>query len=99
MKKMYKQLKFLIILASAFFYACGSDGNSGNKVTEIDSVADSDIILHKDQIGEPGDDLFNPGTSVRVEMGNNSNFSWDNFKNTLSAQEEAIGEGFHAGDN
>lgn len=99
MKKINENFKFLFILASAFLYACGGDGNTGSHVTEIDSVADRDIISHRDQIGEPGDDLYNPGTSVRVEMGNASDFNWEDFKNTLAAQEEAIGEGFHMGED
>ena len=100
MKKINEHFKFLLIVASAFLYACGGgDGNTGSHVTEIDSSADSDIILHKDQIGEPGDDLYNPGTSVKVEMGNASDFNWEDFRNTLSAKEEAIGEGFHMGED
>lgn len=32
-------------------------------------------------------------------MANAANFNWEDFKNQLSAKEEAIGEGFSQGDN
>src|SRR5690606_36490179 len=43
----------LMITATSLFCWCGGEGNTGNKLTEIDSVRDSNHILHHERIPEP----------------------------------------------
>src|SRR5690554_6631966 len=86
----------LFLVALAMMTGCGGEGSSGAKVTEIDSVEDREIILETDIENSSMD--FNPGTSVKVDLAENADFHWEDFRNQLQAAPESIGEGFHMGD-
>jgi len=90
------------IIASLSLYSCGGgEGNTGNKITEIDSTRDSTVILQHEDIPDPDEHAagFATGNAVKVELANTSSFKWEDFRNELSAKEEAIGEGFRQGNN
>ena len=99
--KTYKHfIPTALILTSLVFYSCGGEGNTGNKVTEIDSVRDSSIILEHEDIPDPGEEpSFASENAMKVNLANSSNFNWEDFRNELAAKEEAIGEGFRQEDN
>ena len=99
--KTYKHfIPAALMLTSLVFYSCGGEGNTGNKVTEIDSVRDSSIILEHEDIPDPGErPAFAPENAVKVDMASTSNFNWETFRNELAAKEEAIGEGFRQEEN
>lgn len=94
--KFSRNIVFVAIILS--FYACGGgEGNSGSIVTEIDSTTDSTIILHEDQIEATYDQSpLDPGNAIQVQEGDSS--FWEDFRNELQAQPDAIGEGFHFGE-
>ena len=70
-----------------------------NSFTEIDSSADSTIILHEDQVEAAYDQSpLDSGSAIKVHTGD-SNFNWEDFRSGLQARPEAIGEGFHLGEN
>ncbi len=81
------------------FYACGGgEGNSGSIVTEIDSTADSTIILHEDQVEAAYDQSpLDSGNAILIHEGDST--FWGDFRNGLQAQPGSIGEGFHFGEN
>jgi len=87
---------FIFILA--LMGGCGGgEGNTGAKVTEIDSAEDRRVIQEINGDSHSGD--FNPGSSVQVDITEHPNFDWVEFRSQLQAAPEAIGEGFHLGDN
>lgn len=89
-----------LIMTSMLLSSCGGEGNTGNKVTEIDSLRDSNIILQHEDIPGPSDrPAFSPENAVKVNMASASDFDWETFRNELAAKEEAIGEGFRQEEN
>lgn len=101
MKNSFRYLKLTtFIVALSVFSSCGGgDGNTGSKVTEIDSTRDSTAILHQDQIDSNEELEINEGSGVEVSIGEGTNFNWEDFRNQLQATEQAIGEGFHMGED
>jgi len=95
MKNSKRFIPTALILTSLAFYSCGGEGNTGNKVTEIDSVRDSNIILQHEDVPDPGErPSFSTENAVQVALTDKANFNWEDFRNGISGQEEAIGEGF-----
>lgn len=96
MRKLNHIIHAAFIPAVLLLYSCGGgEGNTGNIITEIDSTRDSTIILQHEDIPDPGErPAFATENAVKANLANSSNFSWEDFRNELSAREEAIGEGF-----
>lgn len=85
----------LMITATSLYSCGGGEGNTGNKVTEIDSVRDSTHILHHEHIPDPDEDRrFVADNAVQATFASATDFNWEDFKNGLAAKQEAIGEGF-----
>ncbi len=102
MKNFKHHLGNAFVLTSLLLYACGGgEGNTGNKITEIDSVRDADVILQHEDIPDPDEHAagFATGNAVQVNITDPSAFKWEDFRNELAAKEEAIGEGFRQEDN
>jgi hypothetical protein len=90
---------YLLLISAICLYACGGgDGNTGAKFTEIDSAEDT-AAVQMDHMGSTEDEAVNEQTGVRVPMQENSNFNWEDFRNTLQAGQQAIGEGYHLGED
>jgi len=100
MKNPRNPIATALIMTSILLSSCGREGNTGNKVTEIDSLRDSNIILQHEEVPDPSDQpAFAPENAVKVNMASASNFDWETFRNELAAKEEAIGEGFRQEEN
>lgn len=101
MKSVEYRPGFTFIFAAILLYACGGgEGNTGTHVTQIDSVQDSTAILQHEDIPDPDENTrFATGNAVKVELDNAGDFNWEDFRNELSAKEEAVGEGFSQGEN
>lgn len=91
----------LVIFSFSMLYSCGGgNGNTGGNWTEIDSAEDTAAVEQNHQMSsskDPSD--FDPNNWVKVDLDENSNFNWEEFKNQFQARAEAIGAGFQLDDD
>jgi hypothetical protein len=97
--KIYYRKLCLSLLTISLLYACGGgEGNTGGNWTEIDSTEDTAAVEMSDEIHFSDErSALTMDSSVKVEMEENTDFNWIDFRNKLQAQPEAIGEGYHLG--
>lgn len=101
MDKTKLTIGFYAVLIAGLSFSCGGESTGGNW-TEIDSAEDRLLIIQPEQIHELNEDAdaaensdFAAENSVKATLAASGDFNWEDFRNQLAAQEEAIGEGYY----